>query len=205
MFFQEIGGETHDRLFCAAERMPDRFRLTVRTAPPMAETHRRIWMDECRENPLDRPAAKHPAQQPSPAPPLAEHIAVSDENPFPGQRENFVIGSVQYHPALGLQVVERPEVVVTGKKMDGDPSVGQFRQFSQQPREPFRHDAPILVPEIENIAHQKNRLGIRRHFVEPADEQPLARGVRLPHLEAQMDIRCEIVHYLTSSATLFFS
>ncbi len=49
-------------------------------------------------------------------PPLAEHIAVSDENPFPGQRENFVIGSVQYHPALGLQVVERPEVVVTGKK-----------------------------------------------------------------------------------------
>ena len=81
------------------------------------------------------------------------------------QVEQLERASVQRDAAFGTEVVVCPQIVIAGEKMDGNTPVGQSRQSAQQARESARNDPLVLVPEIEDVADQKNSLGVGRHFV----------------------------------------
>src|SRR5580658_49630 len=46
--------------------------------------------------------------------------------------------------------------MIAGKKMDGDPAVGDLCQFPQDAGIPFGDNRPVLVPEVKEIAYDEN-------------------------------------------------
>ena len=114
---------------------------------------------------MQRSTTEQRAQQ-APAPSArTEHVAVSYEHFLSVQVEQLERASVQRDAAFGTEVVVCPQIVIAGEKMDGNTPVGQSRQSAQQARESARNDPLVLVPEIEDVADQKNSLGVGRHFV----------------------------------------
>ena len=72
---------------------------------------------------------------------------------------------------LRLEIAVGPHVVVAGEEVDFHPPVGQLRQGAEQPGETFRDDAPVFVPEIEQISYEEDGFGIGGNPPQPSDEQ----------------------------------
>lgn len=97
-------------------------------------------------------------------------VAVGDEESFAVEQgfEGFV---VDMDSALRLEIAVGPHVVVAGEEVDFHPPVGQLRQGAEQPGETFRDDAPVFVPEIEQISYEEDGFGIGGNPPQPSDEQ----------------------------------
>ena len=85
------------------------------------------------------------------------------------------------------QVVEDPEVVVSGEQMDVHPLVGQLGQLAQTSGESARNGSFVFVPKIKQVAHHVERIGIFLYLVEPVNElffaHPAGCLVRCPEVQ----------------------
>ena len=82
-----------------------------------------------------------------------ESVAVSDKEGFPVHFD-FEHGGVQDHPTFLCQVVERPDVMISGKKMNFYPAVGEIGEFCQKAHVSFGNHVFVFEPEIEHITQQ---------------------------------------------------
>ena len=103
--------------------------------------------------------------------------------------------------AFALEVVTDPQVVVAREEDHADAAVGQLGQLAQRAHKPFGHDPLVLEPEVEDVTHKEDRLGVVRHGVEPRDEPALDTLRRSPVARTQMYVGCEIVHQRVSSSS----
>ena len=97
----------------------------------------------------------------------AKAIAVADEKRLAAQQiglRQAMHGNAQF---VG-EVVAHPHIVVAGEEGDGQARIGEFGELSLKPDEPLRNGVPVFKPEIEHVAHQKQRGGIGLNLIEPA-------------------------------------
>ena len=170
-------------------------------APPGPEAHRQVGMQQPRKEPAQRPRAEYRIEEFEHGLSVDVHVvAVGDEDVFTVQAELLRRG-IDLDAAFAGEVIADPHVVVSRKEYHPDTPVGQFGQLAERPHEALGHHAPVFEPEVEDVAHQENRLRILRRIVEPAHEAPFGLLRKRLAACAQVDIRCEIVHQRVSSSS----
>ena len=100
------------------------------------------------------------------------------------------------HATFALQIATLPHIVVARKDVDLNASVAQFGKFAEQSHVSRRNDLAPLIPEIENIPQQIDRLRLCSYAFEPTHQQLLAVARRLRVAVSKVHIRGEIVHRL---------
>ena len=63
------------------------------------------------------------------------------------------------------EVTKGPHIVVAHKKVHGNASIGELRQFTEQAHMVFGHHMFVLKPKVKHIAHQINGLGLGGNLV----------------------------------------
>ena len=168
-------------------------RLARLAAPPMAETHRPVGMQQPRKEPAQRPRTKYGVEQFEHRLSVDLHVvAVGDKEMFAVQAEPLR-RSVDFDAAFAGEVVADPHIMVSGKKDDPHAPVGQLGQLAQRPHEALRHDLAVFEPEVEKVSDQKYRLRILRRIVEPSHETAFGFPSERLTACAQMDVGCEIM------------
>ena len=104
--------------------------------------------------------------------------------------------SVQLHPNLRFQVIEGPHVVVATEKVNRNAGINNFCQFPKQTGVSFWNNGMVLEPEIEQVAHQEDFLGICFHHVKPFDKMQLAFQAAFPVRDAEMKIGSEVYFFI---------
>ena len=95
-----------------------------------------------------------------------------------------------------LEVAVRPDVVVAREEIDLHAGIQKRHQCSKHPHIAFGHHVAVLVPEVPDVAHEVQRLRLRRiNTLQESHEGVFPRG-RIPHPEAQMDVGDEICQVL---------
>ena len=97
---------------------------------------------------------------------MPEAIAVPYEETLAADVEHlrFV---VHLHPALLVQVIEQPHVVVADEEMQLHARVAHLGQLAQQSHMAAGHHVAVGEPEVEHIAQQEERLAVVLDAVEP--------------------------------------
>jgi hypothetical protein len=89
---------------------------------------------------------------------------------------------------LIFQEPERPAVMVPCKKMNGDSSVCQTGQRSQNPCIAAGYDIFVFIPEIKKISQQKNAPRSGSQAVQKSDQTTFP-PLRITYLKSQVHIR----------------
>src|SRR5690554_1022756 len=97
-------------------------------------------------------------------------------------------GNVQFC----FKIIMHPQIMVSDKKMDLDPAITEFCQFSQGSNESFWDHGFIFKPKIKKIAEQENCLGIVFYAVQPFNENLFTRNAFSIHWRAKMIVTGEV-------------
>lgn len=171
------------------------------SAPPVPETHRPVGMYAPREEPPQRPRAEDAVEQAEHRLSVDVHVVAVGHEDAPSAECEQLRRSVHLDAAFARQVVAHPHVVVTRQEGHAHAPVGQFGQFAQRPHEAFGHHAAVFEPEIEDVAHQEDRLRIAPRPVEPGDKTPLDLPGCVRIARTEVYVRGEIVHQRVSSSS----
>ena len=100
--------------------------------------------------------------------------------------------AMEHYPTFFFKVTAAPQVVVAGKEVHFNTSVGQFTDFSQETGITFGYDHSIFVPKIKHIPQH---IYSRSLFLDAIQEiyQPTLHHATVGNgTRAQMGIRNEI-------------
>ena len=120
-------------------------------------------------------------------------VAVRDEAPF-AVKFGFKRCVVHFNSAFFLQVFVCPHVVVAVEEVYFYSGIREPRQCSEQTCEPFWNNTTVFIPEIEHVADNEYGISISSHLFQPLYEQALSFERLFVRPEAEVHIRCEIVH-----------
>ena len=131
-------------------------------------------------------------------------VAVGDEYLFAGEGHELRLRE-DLDAAFAREVIAHPHIVVAREKHDPHPPVRQIGQPAQHAHEPFGDHFAVFEPEVEHIAHQKDRLRIAARVVEPRRETAFDFAGALFAAASQMDIGREIDHFRPVSSSILLS
>src|SRR5258708_2864184 len=101
----------------------------------------------------------------------SQAVSVAYEYFLPVEFEclRFVIdGDVQFL----FKITAHPHVVVAGKKMNGDTGIRDLRHFPQDTGISFGYDGPVFIPEVEQVADDKDLRRILPDLFEECYDMP---------------------------------
>lgn len=77
----------------------------------------------------------------------------------------YISVAVHLQANFFAEVTKGPHIVVAHKKVHGNASIGELRQFTEQAHMVFGHHMFVLKPKVKHIAHQINGLGLGGNLV----------------------------------------
>src|ERR1700744_4392853 len=101
----------------------------------------------------------------------SQPVAMADQEFFAivVERSGFV---VYRDLELLFEVPAHPHVMVAGKEMNRDAGVPDLRHFSEDAGIAFRHDCPVLIPEVEEVAYDEDLCRVVADLFEEGDDMP---------------------------------
>ena len=120
--------------------------------PPVCKSHGSIWMDPCIE-PLHDPILKNALKQ-------SVHVVTPDtaHHHDPERTDDCSRFLTDFRctssPISSGQVIENPDVVVSGNQVDLNAFVTQSGQFTQEPGKSTGDHFPVFKPVIEYISQK---------------------------------------------------
>jgi hypothetical protein len=90
------------------------------------------------------------------------------------------------------KIVEKPDVMVTGKEMELNAVIGEFGKLAKKTSITLRDNMAILEPIIEGVSKEPDRLGVKVYTFEPTYHTAFhSRGIRMASA-AEMRIGREV-------------
>src|SRR5579885_34465 len=95
--------------------------------------------------------------------------------------------------------------MIADKKMNWNPRIRQLCQFSQQAGKAFWNNAPVFVPEIKHISHQKKFSCIFFYLIQETNNGLFSFQTAGMIRSAEVKIGNEINSFIGRSLHLFIS
>ena len=100
--------------------------------------------------------------------------------------------TVNRHSAFLFEIPRHPKVVIPREIVNLHAHIGEFRDFSEEPREATRHHLAIFKPEVEHIAQEIHCTSLMLDAVKKVHKTPLLHSTALYGQRSQVGIAEEI-------------
>ena len=137
--------------------------------------------------PDGKTVAKDRLDEPVPEVVFRESISVMDMDPFPLNRHIERL-PVQGRTDFCFEEITHPAVVVPHQIVDALPGVGKFLECRECPVEPARDHRAVIEPEIEEIPHDEQDLGVGQRAVQELQEAVFLGPLLFPRSQAEMNV-----------------
>ena len=96
--------------------------------------------------------------------------------------------SINWDTKLCGKVVEHPHIMIAREKPNGNSRVSQTCELTLQSNKSFWYRMLVFKPEIENIAQQKNRMGVMLNAIKPSDNAlfPFKTGLEIRNAKVKV-------------------
>jgi len=82
--------------------------------------------------------------------------------------------------------------MVSGKDVERKPGITHHGQLSEQPGKPLRYNLMVLKPEVKQIAHQEQSLGILLNCGQPVDQALLPPAAFYSRWCTKVEVGCKV-------------
>ena len=157
---------------------------TVILRPAVAESERKPRMQKTEES-LGHAAMKHSPEDSVTDRNRPKSVSMAKAEP-PAPELHDIWLDQTYHPEF-LKKPVCPHIMVALEEIHLHSSVHQCSQGGEHTHISFRHDIPVLIPEIPYVTEQIHSLSILRKTLQEGDKTELTVGW-ITDFQAQMDV-----------------